>query len=269
VQHAKRNSENAVEVAGEGGRVFSRTVEGMNRIASSVRENAASISSLGNSSVEIGEIVETINEIADQTNLLALNAAIEAARAGEQGRGFAVVADEVRKLAERTTKATKEIADTISSMQTEINTVVHSMEQGTEEVEKGVLLADESQAVLSRISSTVEETKALMDSIATAVEKQETSSSSLSGLLSNLNDSGIIKADSGAPSNQAGEKILEQVDQVGEQMMKLQEQIVNFKQSSAPLADLLGSFITSTSAQAPILRQLKSSVQEQDTDSQT
>ena len=127
-----------------GGKVVDDTVHGMKRIAGVVNKSAETVKELGKSSDQIGEIIGVIDDIADQTNLLALNAAIEAARAGEQGRGFAVVADEVRKLAERTTKATKEIAGMIKKIQADTTGAVQSMEEGTQEVERGIELADKA-----------------------------------------------------------------------------------------------------------------------------
>ena len=120
----------------------------MERISNVVEASSNSILALGNSSKEIGEIVQVIDDIADQTNLLALNAAIEAARAGEQGKGFAVVADEVRKLAEKTTSATKKIAEMIKQIQKDTNTAVESMQAGTVEVTKGKELAYNSGKIL-------------------------------------------------------------------------------------------------------------------------
>ena len=121
-----------------------------------------------------------INEIADQTNLLALNAAIEAARASEQGRGFAVVADEVRKLAERTTKATAEIASTIKTIQADIHKAVGTMDSGTSEVENGVVLANEAGDALRQVVEGAQKISDMIIQIATAAEQQSTVSSEIS-----------------------------------------------------------------------------------------
>lgn len=182
-QNSSKSAEaakSAGAVAKEGGRVVDETIEGMNRIAEVVRKSAETVYALGKGSDQIGEIVQVINDIADQTNLLALNAAIEAARAGEQGRGFAVVADEVRKLAERTTKATKEIAVMIKQIQTDTGGAVESMNQGTEEVEKGKVLANKAGRSLKEIIVGVEEVVDMSTQVAAASEEQSSAAEQIS-----------------------------------------------------------------------------------------
>jgi methyl-accepting chemotaxis protein len=177
---ASEASKKAGQIAKEGGAVVNQTIAGINRIADVVKESAATVQQLGKSSDQIGEIVQVIDDIADQTNLLALNAAIEAARAGEQGRGFAVVADEVRKLAERTTKATKEIAVMIKQIQKDTSGAVESMNQGTVEVEKGKELANKAGDSLREIIIGAESVVDLITQVAAASEEQSAASEQIS-----------------------------------------------------------------------------------------
>lgn len=162
----------ASEMAHGGASVVQETISGMQNIADKVRESANTVEALGARSDQIGAIVGTIEDIADQTNLLALNAAIEAARAGEMGRGFAVVADEVRALAERTTRATREIGEMIKAIQQETGGAVASMEQGVREVEKGMDSSRRSGDALQQILEGINEVTMQVHQIATAAEEQ-------------------------------------------------------------------------------------------------
>ena len=177
---AAEAAKGATAKADKGGEIVRNTVEGMNRIAGAVRQSASTIEALRSSSEQIGEIIGVIDEIADQTNLLALNAAIEAARAGEQGRGFAVVADEVRKLAERTTKATREIAEMIKSIQADTGGAVSSMEAGSQEVENGVGLANQAGESLLQIVEGVNRVTDMVQQIATSTEEQSAATEEIS-----------------------------------------------------------------------------------------
>ncbi len=165
-------ADKAGKVAEEGDKAVHETIEGMGRIDSTVSQGAQSVSDLGERSKQIGQIISVINDIADQTNLLALNAAIEAARAGEHGRGFAVVADEVRKLAERTTAATKEVSDSIGQIQTMTAESVNSINAGTEEVKRGIAAAQGTTENLKRIVEQAGETRRLIENISRSAQEQ-------------------------------------------------------------------------------------------------
>ena len=177
---AASSAKEAGQTAKDGGLVVNKTVEGMNRIALVVERAAETVQALGQSSDQIGEIVQVINDIADQTNLLALNAAIEAARAGEQGRGFAVVADEVRKLAERTTKATKEIAQMIKHIQNDTGDAVASMQKGKAEVETGKTMANKAGLSMSEIVTATNRVLDVVSSVASASEQQASAAEQIS-----------------------------------------------------------------------------------------
>ncbi|WP_136523686.1 methyl-accepting chemotaxis protein [Geomonas ferrireducens] len=169
---AAESSNRASDTARGGAEVVQQTLIGMQKIAERVQESARTVQNLGTRSDEIGAIVGTIEDIADQTNLLALNAAIEAARAGEQGRGFAVVADEVRALAERTTRATKEIGTMIRAIQGDTNGAVTSMKLGVQEVESGMDSSRRSGEALDQILNAIGELTTQIHQIATAAEEQ-------------------------------------------------------------------------------------------------
>jgi methyl-accepting chemotaxis protein len=171
-QMAAEGAQRASTSAQNGAEVVEKTVAVMGQIAAKVQESARTVESLGARSDQIGAIIGTIEDIADQTNLLALNAAIEAARAGEQGRGFAVVADEVRALAERTTRATREIDEMIKAIQSETRDAVAAMEQGVNQVEAGTVEASRSGDALRDILEQVNNVAMQVSQIATAAEEQ-------------------------------------------------------------------------------------------------
>jgi methyl-accepting chemotaxis protein len=182
-------SDSASEVAGsarDGQQVVNQAVLEMQKVAEIVRSSAVIVRSLGAKSEKIGEFVNVINDIADQTNLLALNAAIEAARAGEQGRGFAVVADEVRRLADRTVASTKEIRLMVNEIQKETLLAVESIEKGKTEAEVSETLSHQAEESLCNIVRSIENIESVIAQIATASEEQAATATIIAGNLEEI-----------------------------------------------------------------------------------
>ena len=176
-------AERAVEIANNGAEVVQDTIVGMDTIRGQIQETSKRIKRLGESSQEIGDIVSLINDIADQTNILSLNAAIQASMAGDAGRGFAVVADEVQRLAERSSAATKQIAALVKTIQTDTNEAVISMEQTTSEVVGGAKRAQDAGVALEEIEGVSTSLAALIQNISNAARQQAVSAGHVSNTM--------------------------------------------------------------------------------------
>ena len=185
---AARESVKATQIAIEGGKIVEKTIQGIEEINNVVNNIAGTIKKLEESSNEIGEIVELIDEIADQTNLLALNASIEAARAGEYGRGFAVVADEVQKLSERTTSATKNIAEMIKQIQVDSGGAIKSITMGLDKVSKGRKYAEQAGLSLENIIKSITEVSQIIEQVAAANEEQSAGVQQINESILQIND---------------------------------------------------------------------------------
>jgi len=178
----------SVEIAKNGGNAVKRTMEGMGTIREHIQETSKRIKRLGESSQEIGDIVELINDIAEQTNILALNASIQAAMAGEAGRGFAVVADEVQRLAERSANATKQIEALVKAIQADTNEAVISMEKSTSGVVNGTRLAEDAGGALEEIESVSEQLAGLIQTISGAARQQASAAAEISKTMNGIQD---------------------------------------------------------------------------------
>ena len=244
--NAERSSDvarHSVEVAHKGGEAVRRTIDGMNTIRETIQDTSKRIKRLGESSQEIGNIIELINDIAEQTNILALNASIQASMAGEAGRGFAVVADEVQRLAERSTNATKQIEVLVRTIQSDTNEAVVSMERSTTDVVGGALLAENAGAALDEI---------------------EQVSNQIANLVQNISGSARQQAGSAADVTRRTTKLKEISDQAGKattataaSISKLSELASQLRQTVAgftlPSAALHSNALSGAATNAPVV----------------
>jgi twitching motility protein PilJ len=208
-ERASDVARHSVDIAHKGGDAVRRTIDGMNAIRETIQETSKRIKRLGESSQEIGNIVELINDIAEQTNILALNASIQASMAGEAGRGFAVVADEVQRLAERAANATKQIEVLVRTIQTDTNEAVVSMERSTTDVVGGALLAENAGAALEEIEQVSNQIASLVQNISTSSRGQASAAGNISRNMQVLREISSQTADSTGATSQAIGKLAE------------------------------------------------------------
>ena len=204
----------AVEISHKGGEAVRRTIAGMNTIRETIQDTSKRIKRLGESSQEIGNIVELIEEIAEQTNILALNASIEASRAGEASRGFAVVADEVQKLAERSAGATKKIEVLVSTIQSDTNEAVMSMERSTTDVVGGALLAENAGAALEEIEQVSHQIASLVQNISGSSKEQTSVASAITKNMHVLREISTKTTESTTATSSAISKLSELASQL-------------------------------------------------------
>lgn len=214
--YAAESAQKATEQTHSGSQLVQSSSRLMENIAQRVNVSSQTVEGLGQRSDQIGAIVSTIQDIADQTNLLALNAAIEAARAGEQGRGFAVVADEVRALAERTTKATKEIAAMIKAIQNETQSAVSSMSEGVDEVKRGTAETARSGEALEDILNRINELTMQISQVATAAEEQTATTQEITNNIQMITDVVNRNVENARSTTQATTTLSREVDNLHE-----------------------------------------------------
>ena len=222
---AERSAEVAqgsVTTAKRGAAAVQDTITGMDGMREQIQETAKRIKRLGESSQQIGEIVELINDIAEQTNILSLNAAIQAAMAGEAGRGFAVVADEVQRLAERSAEATKQIADLVKTIQADTNEAVASMEQATNGVVQATRLADAAGQALGEIESVSEQLSSLIVNIARDAQRQSQTATDVSGSMAKIQETTTL-------TSSGSRQTAEAIGKLSDLARELQASVAGFK----------------------------------------
>jgi twitching motility protein PilJ len=202
-ERASDVARHSVDVAHKGGDAVRRTIDGMNTIRETIQETSKRIKRLGESSQEIGNIVELISDIAEQTNILALNASIQASMAGEAGRGFAVVADEVQRLAERAAQATRQIDVLVRTIQADTNEAVVSMERSTTDVVGGALLAENAGAALQEIEQVSNQIASLIQNISASARSQSAAAQNIARNMQVLREISAQTADSTGATSQA------------------------------------------------------------------
>ena len=215
-------AERSVSIANNGAKVVQNTINGMDTIREQIQDTSKRIKRLGESSQEIGDIVSLINDIADQTNILALNAAIQASMAGDAGRGFAVVADEVQRLAERSATATKQIEALVKTIQNDTNDAVISMEQTTAEVVRGARLAQDAGVALEEIETVSASLAELIQNISNAARQQASSAGHISNTMNVIQE---ITSQTSAGTNATAKAI----GNLSKLALELRESVTGFK----------------------------------------
>jgi twitching motility protein PilJ len=223
-------AERAVSIAGNGAKVVQNTINGMDTIREQIQDTSKRIKRLGESSQEIGDIVSLINDIADQTNILALNAAIQASMAGDAGRGFAVVADEVQRLAERSAAATKQIEALVKTIQNDTNEAVISMEQTTSEVVRGARLAQDAGVALEEIENVSSSLAELIQNISNAARQQASSAGHISNTMNVIQE---ITTQTSAGTSATAQSI----GNLAAMALDLRESVAGFKLPEEDVAD--------------------------------
>jgi twitching motility protein PilJ len=198
-----QQAQNSVKIANSGSETVGRTIQGMTQLREQIQDTSKRIKRLGESSQEIGNIIEFINDISEQTNTLALNASIQAAMAGDAGRGFAVVADEVQRLAERAAQATRQIESLVKTIQADTNEAIISMERSTQNVVSGARSAEEAGGALTKIETSSEELSKLIQEISVSARNQSGTATKIAGQMQVIREIAVQTSGSAGQTAQA------------------------------------------------------------------